>query len=63
MYCALHIRILKKFGDNEKHLNENVDGDVQIDEKGVKDDKKQDTILTDWNENIVIVFSMIRFKK
>ena len=48
MYDALHIGILKKFEDDEKHLSENV-----------KDDKTQETILTDWYENIVIVISMI----
>ena len=56
MYDALHIGILKQFEDQEKYVTENVDGIV-------KEDKTSETILTDWDENIVIVFSMIRFKK
>ena len=55
--------ILKRFEDDEKLLNENVDGIVKINQDYVKDDKTPVTILTDWDENIVIVFSMIRFKK
>jgi len=49
---ALHIGILKKFEDDEKHLSEKVDWMV-------KDDKTQETILTDWDENIVLVIGMI----
>ena len=52
MYDALHIGILKKFEDDEKHFRENV-------ESVVKDDKTQETTLTDWDENIIYVISMI----
>ena len=52
MYDALHMGILKKFEDDEKHMSENVDWIV-------KDDKSQEIILTDWDTNIVMVISMI----
>ena len=51
MYDALHMGILKKFEDDEKHMSENVDWIV-------KDDKSQEIILTDWDTNIVMVSSM-----
>ena len=51
--------ILKRFEDDEKLLNENVDGIVKINQDYVKDDKTPVTILTDWDENIVIAVSMI----
>ena len=59
MHDALHISILKKFKDDEKPLNENVDRVVKIDEEYVKHDKTPEKILTDYNENIVVVISMI----
>ena len=55
LHDALHIGILKKFEDNEKHLSYNVDGIVT-------DDETQETILTDWDEDIVIIMSMILAK-
>ena len=48
----VHIGILEKFEDDEKHVCENVDGIV-------KDDETHETILTDWDENIVIKINMI----
>ena len=48
----VHIGILEKFEDDEKHVCENVDGIA-------KDDKTHETILTDWDENIVIKINMI----
>ena len=55
MYYVLHISILKKFEDDENHSSKNVDGIV-------KDDETQEIILTDWDENIVIVINMILAK-
>ena len=58
IYDAMHIGTLKKI-DDEKHLNENLDGIVKINEERVKYEKKPEKILLNWNENIVIVISMI----
>jgi len=49
---ALHIGILKKFEDDEKHLSGKVDWIVKY-------DRTQETILIDLDENIVSVISMI----
>ena len=59
MYDALHIGILKKFDDDEKYLNKNVDGIRKINEEYVNYDKKPETILTYRDANIVIVIIMI----
>ena len=58
MYDVLHMGTLKKF-DDEDQLNESVDGVVKIDVEGVKDEKRPETNLPVWNENIVILISMI----
>ena len=53
MYDALHIGILKKFeDDDEKHESENLDTTVE-------DDKAQKITLTEWDENITSVISMV----
>ena len=52
MYDALHIGILKTFGNDEKHVSENLDSTV-------KDDKTQKITLTEWDENITSVNSMV----
>ena len=54
VWCITY-RYSKKLEDDEKHLSENVDGFV-------KDDKTPETILTDWDENIVIVIRLILLK-
>ena len=43
----------------KKHLNENVDGFVKINKKYVEDDKTSEIILTDLDENIIIIISMV----
>ena len=52
MYEALHTGILKTFENDEKHVSENLDSSV-------KDDKTQKITLTEWDENIISVISMV----
>ena len=51
----MHRGTLKKCYD-EKHLNENVNRIVKIDEKNMR---KTESTSSDWNENIVTVINII----